>query len=173
MKDDIKGRNVIFFSGGLDSTLVAVDLLRERKYITLVNFDNSQIGGSSQQNKEKIRRKHIVKRMKSEFGENWITEINYTWDGELNIFAQMAAWVSLFPLALRTDDNAYFAIIRYSDFWHYKNKFEKAFNAVLDMHDKKDVKLNYPLEWNFKKTIIKRLKKLGYYDLAIHSGDKL
>ena len=166
-------RNVVFFSGGLDSTLLAVDLLRERKHVTLVIFDNSIIGGGGQQNKEKMRRKQIIKRMKSEFGENQITIKTYTWDGDLEIGIQKDIWVSLFPLVLKSDDKAYFGIIRYSDFWHFRAKWEKAFNAILDIHEKTKVELIYPLEWEFKKNIIKRLKKVGYYDLAIHSGDKL
>ena len=168
------GRNVVFFSGGIDSTLVAVDLLRERKPVTLVNFDNSWIGGASQQNQEKLRMKGIIKRMKSEFGEGWIKENKYTWDGDL--FAnglQKNGWVSLFPLALASNDNAYFGIIRYSDFWHFRDKWEKAFNAVLDAHEKTGVKLKYPLEWCKKNDIKKRLKRIGYLDLALHSGDSL
>lgn len=167
------GRNVVFFSGGLDSTLIAVDLLRSQKSVTLVTFDNGWIGGNGQQNKEKMRRKQIVRRMKTEFSDNMIDEKVYTWDGDLKIGIQKDIWVSLFPLTLESNDKAFFGIIRYSDFWHFRTKWENAFNAILDAHDKKGITLEYPLEWSFKKDIIKRLKKVGYYDLAIHSGDKL
>lgn len=165
--------NVVFFSGGLDSTLVAVDLLRSRKPVELVSFDNCIIGGESQQNQEKLRRKMIVKKMKHEFGEKWIHERTYTWDGEFTGGLQKGTWVSLFPMALRSNDNAYFGIIRYSDFWHWRDDWEKAFYAVLKAQDKENVTLHYPLEWEHKKTIKKRLKRVGYLELALHSGDSL
>lgn len=166
--------NVVFFSGGLDSTLVALQLLRAEEHVKLVTFDNCWIGGEHQQNLEKIQRKKILQRMKTEFGDNKITLANYTWDGELKgAGMQSNVWVSLFPLALEDKDKAYFGIIRYSDFWHVREKWEKAFNAILDCQGKKYVKLEYPLEWWKKHEIIKKLKKYGYHDLAIHSGDKL
>lgn len=167
------GRNVVFFSGGMDSTLIAVDLLRSREVVTLINFDNGSIGGEGQQNKEQMRIKQIVQRMRTEFGGSWVTLQNILWDGSFEVKLQLKWWCSLFPLCLKEDDKVYFGAIRYSDFWHWKDDWEKAFNATLKCHGTKNVTLNYPLAWEFKHMVKKRLKKVGYYDLAIHSGDSL
>lgn len=168
-----QNRDVVFWSGGLDSTLVAVDLLRARKNTHLITFTNESIGGYGQQQKERIRRKRIIQRLKTEFG-NKITHEDFTWDGRVHngCLGQASMWLSVFPLVLQDDDTAYFGVIRYSDFWHKKEEFETAFNAVCKFQDKK-VKLEYPLEWSHKNEIKKRLKKVGYLEIAIHSGDKL
>lgn len=165
----------MFFSGGLDSTLVAVQLLRERKHVHLITFTNGNIGGFSQQQKEQMRRKQIIKRMECEFGKH-ITHEEFTWDGSTNInnsdLQQASIWVSLFPMVLNNNDKAYFGITRYSDFWHYSDLFKKAFNSVAEFQQKK-LELIFPLEWYKKVSIKQELKKLGYLDLTIHSGDKL
>jgi|SRR6185312_4972877 len=166
------GRHVVFWSGGQDSTLVAVQLLRANEHVILVTFDNCWIGGEGQQNKEKMSRKRTLERFKTEFGQNRFEHKIYTWDGELNTGIQNKAWVSLFPLALRDQDKAYFGCIKTDEYWHVRHTFEEAFNAVCKHHEKK-IELKYPLEWYDKGQVIKELKRTGYLDLSIHSGDKL
>lgn len=173
MNEKDNGRNIVFFSGGLDSTLVSVQLLRAGKHVTLVNFDNSVIGSEHQQNLEKLAMKKIIKKMKTEFGDDMVMVNNYTWDGDMFVNTQNDIWVSLFPLCLMDNDIVHFPIIRHSDFWHSRTEFESAFNSILEYHKKKGVQLLYPLEWKHKKDIVKELRKVGYHDLSIHSGDKL
>ena len=168
----MKGRNIVFWSGGQDSTLVALQLLRAGKYIKLVSFDNCWIGGEHQQNLEKMRRKQILNKFQAEFGGNSFDHKNFTWDGELIAGLQSKAFVSLYPLCCKDEDNVYLGIMSTDNFWHYANKWKIAFEKICDCDDKK-VELNFPLEWFSRKAVIKDLKKLGYYDLTIHSGDKL
>lgn len=169
-----EGGHVVFWSGGKDSTLVALDLLRARKYIHLVTFVNPNIGGESHLNKENIARKRILQKLRHEFGEKAFHYEEFTWNGNAvtGNLGQASFWVSLFPLICADKDKAYFGIIRYSDFWHKRAQFERSFHAICKFQDK-EVELVYPLEWTKKPEIIKRLKKLGYNDMAIHSGDKL
>ena len=169
-----KGRDVVFWSGGMDSTLIAVRLLRERKQVTLCTFTNPNIGGDHQQNMEQIKRKRIIQRMITEFGEHQINYETFTWDGPFrlgNVLGQASVWCSMFPAVAESEDRLYFGAIEYSHFWHRKEKFENAINAVLDMHDKKNITIKYPLEWMSKKSVKKELKKYGYLDACFHSDD--
>lgn len=166
------GNNVVFFSGGLDSTLVALQLLRAQKYVILVNFDSADIGGETQRALEKMRMKKILQKFRTEFGENAFTLKTFTWEGDLIGDKQSSLWVSVFPCACADNDTAYFGIIKNSDFWHYRTDWETAFHAVCKVQKKK-VSIKYPLEWKLKHQIKKELKKYGYLDLAIHSGDSL
>lgn len=166
-------RHVVFWSGGQDSTLVAVQLLRANEHVHLVSFDNCFIGGEHQQNLEKIQRKHILQRFRTEFGELRLEHHSYTWDGDLFSGIQSRLWASLFPLVCKDEDKAYFGCIRTDDFWHYDNEFKKTFEQNCKFQNDKKVELKFPLEWYFKKDVIKELKRVGYLDLAIHSGDKL
>ena len=164
-------RHVVFWSGGLDSTLIALNLLRAKKDVHLITFVNWTVGGGEQQNQEKIRRKHILTKMRTEFG--LISNEEFAWDGSnyCGTLGQASMWLSLYPLVLQDKDKAYFGVIKYSDFWHRKEQFEAAFNAICKFQDKK-VELLYPFEWKLKKTIIKELKKYGYLELCYHSEDK-
>lgn len=167
-------RHVVFWSGGQDSTLVAVQLLRSGKFVRLVSFDNCWIGGEHQQNLEKMYRKRILQRFESEFGRKLFEHKVYTWDGDLvGSSIQNQIWVSLFPLACEDGDEAYFGNIRTDDFWHVSAEFKATFEQICKFQGNKKVKLNFPIEWYYKKHVIKELHKFGYLDLAIHSGDKL
>ena len=164
-------RNIVFWSGGQDSTLVAVQLLRAGKFIHLVSFDNSFIGGEHQQNLEKIKRKQCMHKMTSEFGNNFKHEV-FVYDGNVNVSAQNGIWVALYPLLCKDGDNAYFGAMKDDSFWHYDDKFKNVFKILCDYEDKK-VNLEFPLEWYSRSKVIKELKKFGYFDFSIHSGDKL
>lgn len=166
-------RNVVFWSGGLDSTLVALQLLRADTVVNLVTFIHDQIGSEEQQSKERLTRKHILEKLKSEFGLK-ISHEEYTWYGHIRNSArlnQATMWLCTSPLLLDDEDNAYYGFLRRDDFWHYKVEFEDAFNAICKFMIIK-CKLEYPLQWEFKKNVIKKLKKLGYYDLCYFSHDQ-
>ena len=109
--------------------------------------------------------------MTSEFG-NKFDHQTFTWDGNMCITLQSRIWASLFPLMCKDDDKAYFGAIQEDTFWHYAHEFKELFNMTCKFDDKK-VELNFPLEWYSKKRVIKELKKFGYLDFSIHSGDKL
>lgn len=167
--------HIVFWSGGQDSTLVALQLLRERKFITLVSYDNCWIGGEHQQNLEKIHRKRLLHKLITEFGVNSFKHKTYTWDGDMetNHGEQNKLWTVLFPLACPNDSIAYFGAVKMDDFWHFKDEWIKTFNQICKYQYDKKVEIKFPLEWYTKKMVKKELAKYGYLNATIHSGDKL
>ena len=166
-------RNVVFWSAGQDSTLVAVDLLRSREPMTLLTAQNIMIGGVEFHDKEKLMRKKCLQKMKTEFGETMVAHEEFLFDGKISQGEHLglaSMLINVMHLACDKDDTVYFGFIRYSDFWHYKQKFVEA-NDKLNILDGKDIKLKFPLEWNKKHEIVKRLKQIGYYAYTLHSDD--
>lgn len=161
--------DVVFWSGGMDSTLCALHLLRADKSVRLVTISNALIGDEHE--KERLTRKQCLQKLKTDFGNNVVHE-EYIFDGAFRVgsLEQASLWVSLYPLCVNDKDDVYLGFIRYSDFWHHKEQFEKAFHATCEFHDKK-VKLHYPLEWTKKGEIRDKLKKYGYLEFTFHSSD--
>ena len=166
------GRNVVFWSGGNDSTLVALRLLRANKYPYLISFASYHIGGFAQQNKEKIFRKHLLHKFKEEFGDRFeYTE--YTYEGESEITLQDQFWCSLAPTLLKNNDKIHLGFIRYDDVWHKIEKFKTAILSMTDFLGKKDIEIEFPLEWSTKNDVRKELKKYGYLENTILSNDSI
>jgi len=165
--------NIVFWSGGMDSTLVAVDLLRERKGVVLLTVENVMIGGQEFHDKERLVRKKCLQKMKTEFGSKMIIHEEFLFDGKVEPSEHLGLASLLFNvmhIACEKDDEIYFGFVRYSDFWHYKNLFKRAHKHVARL-DGKNMELHYPLEWIKKPEVAKRLKKLGYFNYTIHSDD--
>lgn len=153
---------------------MALRLLRSKEYITLVSFDNCYIGGEHQQNLEKMYRKRLLTKFRTEFGEKSFEHKVYTWDGDVDLNGeQNKLWVCLFPLCCPNESKAYFGSIRQDDFWHFKDEFVKTFNQICKYQHDKKVELKFPLEWVYKKQVIKELQKYGYLEATIYSGDKI
>jgi len=121
--------------------------------------------------KERMIRKQCLQKLKTEFGNN-VSHDEFLFDGKATVgtLGQASLWVSVYPLCVSDGDDVYLGFIRYSDFWHSKEKFEKAFFTTCDFHDKK-VTLHYPLEWSKKNEIRDKLKKYGYLEFTFHSSN--
>jgi len=163
--------DIVFWSGGEDSTLVALELLRAGKDINLITIPNYQIGTESIQDKEKLVRKKCLQKLKTEFG-NQVNHKEFLFDGDCKIgpLGQASIWLSMYPLCADDGDTIHLGFIRYSDFWHYRHRFMTAFNAICDFHNKK-VKITFPLEWVKKPDIREKLKRFGYIDFTYHSTE--
>lgn len=165
--------NIVFWSGGQDSTLIAIQLLRAGKYITLLSLDNSQIGGPRQQNLEQISRKSALEKMQKEFGKERITHKTVAFDFEFSDgTVQPQIFCGLFPLLCQDGDIAYYGAIKTDTFWHIIDKLRPAFDAMCKLRGIK-VELKFPLEWYHKKQVKAELKKYGYLEYTIHSGNSL
>jgi len=170
MKEE--GRKIVFWSGGNDSTLLALRLLREREYVHLVSFVSYHIGGFAQQNKEKIYRKYLLHKFKEDFGDSFkYTEIS--WEAVLTNGQQHHLWCALAPTILQSKDELYFGFLKYDDVWHKIEKFKQSILTTTDFFGLEEIKLEFPLEWMQKSAVRKELKKYGYLDNTIISNDSI
>jgi len=163
--------NVVFWSGGEDSTLVAIKLLRADKPATLISIDNSCIGGARQQNLEAISRKRCLDKMKKEF--SLVAHKNVVFDADFaGTSTQPEIFMGLFPLLCKDGDTIHHGAIKTDTFWHRIDRLRPAFDAMCKACDIK-LNLEFPLEWYDKKQVRNELKKYGYLEFTIHSGDAL
>jgi len=163
--------DIVFWSGGQDSTLVALQLLRSDKPVKLITIPNYQIGTESIQDKEKLVRKRCLQKLRTEF-PSLVSHREFLFDGEAKVgpLGQASIWLSCFPLCCEDGDTIHLGFIRYSDFWHYYQRFTSAFDAICEFHAKK-VEIKYPLEWTKKHEVTDQLKRFGYLDFTYHSTE--
>jgi hypothetical protein len=66
-------------------------------------------------------------------------------------------WLSSLIQAAANEDRIMFGYIRGDCFWHYRNEFENAFNALCALKGI-EATLEYPIEYNYKADVLRKLK---------------
>lgn len=85
--------------------------------------------------------------------------------------AQPVVWLSAVINVVDEGDTIYMGYNRGSSFWHNRSLFEDAFHAVCRLKGIK-AKLEYPLEWDFKADILRKLRKKKVPNNCWFSCDK-
>ena len=152
-------KKLLVWSGGLDSTSILLDHAEKRIPIDTIyiSLENNEV-----KSKREIEARSKIKEiLKTEFFYNFedheikINALRFDGNSSLSILSQAPIWIlSLLGFGkTREYDEILFGYVRGDDFWHYKHNFIKAFK-YLWLCDSKIPELKYPLEWNFKDTLL-------------------
>lgn len=162
--------NVVIWSGGMDSTLI-LDYYggfssKEYPVIALSvekhpNIDqkhlmyqlNAQIRYLNHAKKKGYHIKHQRIKVDCEFSD----KLHFEQSNDIGT-GQPFVWLCNIVQFLKDGDDVFFGYIRNDCFWHNKDKFEKAFNSLVDLRSIK-VQLKYPYEWHHKYDILEELEK--------------
>jgi 7-cyano-7-deazaguanine synthase in queuosine biosynthesis len=173
------GRNVVVWSGGVDSTYtlnwLAGTSSRDYPVVAVSVTKYPQINEMQMMLQNRAQKEYLKFAKKKGFH---IEHQRISVSGNLvfhyeggEAMAQPIAWLSSVMPCLKKEDNVYFAYIRNDCFWHNRHKFEKVFDAICEMKGI-EAKLKYPFEWTHKAQILGRLKKAKVPDRCWHSCDK-
>jgi hypothetical protein len=78
-------------------------------------------------------------------------------DAVLATGGQAQVWLCLFAPYVDKSDTVLFGYVRNDEFWHYRDKFEKAFKAQLEFGEIQ-AEIQYPLEWETKASVLRELR---------------
>jgi 7-cyano-7-deazaguanine synthase in queuosine biosynthesis len=167
--------NVVLFSGGCDSTLVlyrkAMEMQRTNNYdtITALTIRHDQLPA---QDKQKQAQEAIIDEFcrKREFRINWsIIDIKQT-SAYVDVgnggLTHPVIWLNISALYIRDGETLFAGYHRGDDYWSKKHEAEQAFYNFGKIIGKPTIKLEYPLEFDTKATIIRNLKDRGLYEMC-------
>lgn len=159
-------RQVVLWSGGLDSTLildrVAEHSERARPVLALTvdvhpQLDNHQL--LAQRRAQRAYLRHADK--KKLFIEHVSIAVKVTGPTSVGVSGQSYLWLATVLPYVQARDQVHLGYIRYDDFWHSKEKFERAFAAFCKMTGARDATLFYDLEWEHKADVLRELLTRG------------
>lgn len=152
------------WSGGCDSTLSLLRLLKEKKRVRTISVIHPQIYAVAENAAARLaihRRLFEMGHILDHVGEVVITtptrrhiDIDGANNGGL---IQPNIWLGIAASYLEQDEDLAFGYMRTDDFWHYKTEFNVAFKHFTKILAKESSELIFPLEWKNKAEIIKEL----------------
>jgi 7-cyano-7-deazaguanine synthase in queuosine biosynthesis len=156
-------KHLVMWSGGSDSTYLLNRLLKDSTKNEPVCALSIIWGTSLKDKSESIARKHLSEEFKKR-GYHLIykeVKLNSTGFASDTHNAQPIMWLTTLFQNIQNDAIVHFGYNFSDSFWHIKGKFVKAFYALVNIRDitPPDIKLCFDLEWEYKKNIIKRLKR--------------
>ena len=161
-------RNVVLWSGGLDSTMMVHDLSEdatEKNPLYTITIDGFPQICNLLLKKQKEARKNFIKRFKlkkkikrlsitvSITGDNDSFYIHQS-DG----LPQPVIWLGGLINFIQNDDTIYMAYICGDDFWHYREHFVSSFQSLLKIKNVR-ANLEFPYEFNRKSGILNKAKQ--------------
>ena len=155
---------LILWSGGLDSTFLVWDRLRNNHPIDVlyINLKNN-IENNKHELKTIKKLKLILKQ--AGYASKIRKQFNYTIPIKRKstvICPQVAGWndAVLWIYDKKIHSDIEIAYVRKDDFWHFRDKVEKYQKLQFDIHHNiTNNIITYPLEWFSKAMIIKEMKK--------------
>lgn len=165
--------SLLLWSGGCDSTLILIDMLRSTKNrsqflslrdnrIRTIAINHPQVAGV-EHNKEARKRMFPLLRKRFGWHPDWHSEVDITHDANAAIvptggIIQPALWVLYAIPYLEHDEDLYAGYIRSDDVWHHRDEFIQAFDGLQRLTNRIG-KLIFPLEWKSKADVIHYLRK--------------
>jgi len=150
---------VLVWSGGMDSTCLLFDLLKEHDKLKIISFTNSKLSSGDEDSKA---RQQILKTLNKYHNGKFVYIERPL---ELMNHYQGSHWFTSLSMLIRKDSDVHMGYIRTDDFWHLKDNLESAFYAIQKM-DGIDSKLIYDYEWMDKEQIIEKAKSIGIYNIC-------
>ena len=150
---------VLVWSGGLDSTCLLFDLLKNHDKIRLISFHSP---GLSSGKEDITSRKYILKILEKYHRGKYTYEVKNI---EFMNNWQTCHWFTNLGLLIKKDSEIHMGYIRTDDFWHYKAELEHVFYSIQKI-DNLDSKLVYDYEWKTKEQIKEKAKKLGIINIC-------
>jgi len=163
-----EGRDVVLWSGGLDSTVIVHELLQnasiENPLYTISVDGFPQIDQNLLKLQKKARKKYIDR-----FNvDDRIEQATFN----IEIFAnphkhyipysglpQPTIWMSNLIHLVHDNDTIHLGYIKGDDFWYYRKDFEEAFHLLLKIKDITGVKIEYPFRTTSKYEVLELAKK--------------
>lgn len=162
--------NAVVFSGGLDSTLILVDLLEKGIKPRLLSFRCEQFGTSHHYlseiaSQEKIL-EYLAKKYDYEPKRDFIKlEGNMDdWNGSEPSLFQQPFMASMVSLCGRNNTCYHFGYHKGDDFWNWSHNILAAQEHLLTVVGQKNIMFSYPLQFLTKADII---RNLNYYHFPI------
>ncbi len=155
---------LVCWSGGLDSTLLLHDLLREQKLsepVRTLSIHHSNVGAWEEQ---KLARDRLKKHFEKLGHKLSCLEVEVKSSDGMFVqgegIRQAVIWLTLGAQYLNNGEGLYLGYIKGDDFWHYHSWANQLFTASCALMGK-ECKLELPLEWVDKSHVIDRLGKLA------------
>jgi 7-cyano-7-deazaguanine synthase in queuosine biosynthesis len=155
--------NAVVFSGGLDSTLILVDLLEKGIKPRLLSFRCEQFGTSHHYlsevaSQEKIL-EYLAKKYDYEPKRDFIKlEGNMdNWNGSEPSLFQQPFMASMVSLCGRNKTCYHFGYHKGDDFWNWSHNILAAQEHLLTVVGQKNIMFSYPLQFLTKADIIRNL----------------
>jgi 7-cyano-7-deazaguanine synthase in queuosine biosynthesis len=155
---------LLVWSGGCDSTLSLLRLLKEKKTVRTISIIHPQIYAAAENAAARLavirklsEKGYIVKQI----GEVVVStpsrraiDIEGPNEGGL---VQPNIWLGLTATYLEKDEDLAFGYMKTDDLWHFRTEFVNVFNHFVKILNKESSQLNFPLEWCDKAEIVKEL----------------
>jgi 7-cyano-7-deazaguanine synthase in queuosine biosynthesis len=175
---------LVLWSGGCDSTLLLYDLCRQQQAI---EWSHQYAKGPELKDSEKVRaisvfhdqidddKAKLEARARTKIFEEFkkrglsfeCLSVNVqNLQGETRGGClESAIWVLSAVPYLKQDEDFYLGYVAEDDIWHNRDSYIRAFNGIQELMGNTG-SVKFPLEWEYKLDIIKRLEKEKLLDLT-------
>lgn len=151
-------RQILFWSGGFDSTAVLLHLLKTRDVSTTLVICGCNLTNAPCQSEDLEARKAIADILQlTKLVNVQYTEASVTIDAPIGLGGQAQVWAYLASSAvLESVDNILtMGYIKHDDFWHFRPWFENAVtNLIQCSSDNVSITYHYPFEWFEKRALV-------------------
>lgn len=160
--------SLVCWSGGCDSTLVLLRLLKEssaEKPVRTISFSlPPQLVQGDQQ---LMTRTRLFNKFKAAGFHQNHSEIRLETEGQVwiacNTCPQPPLWLAFAVPHLKAEEDLYVGWVRHDDIWHKLALVHGAFTHLQGIVENSG-KLICPLEWETKEKVLQELKNEGYLD---------
>lgn len=160
--EQIEG-NVVVFSGGLDSTLILVDLLERGIKPRLLSFRCEQFGASHHYLSEVASQEKILEYLATKYDYEPKRDFikldgnMESWQGAEPSLFQQPFMASMVSLCGRNNNCYHFGYHKGDDFWNWSHNILAAQEHLLTVVGQKNIMFSYPLQFLTKADIIRNL----------------
>lgn len=155
--------NVVVFSGGLDSTLILVDLLEKGIKPKLLTFRCEQFGTNRHFLSEVAAQEKILEFLAKKY--DYEPQRDYiklegemiNWNGSEPSLFQQPFMASMVSLCGRSNSCFHFGYHKGDDFWNWSHNILAAQEHLLAVVGQKNIMFSYPLQFLTKADIIRNL----------------
>jgi 7-cyano-7-deazaguanine synthase in queuosine biosynthesis len=164
VNDTPKGRYVVLWSGGADSTLVLNDYSKVSSEgypliaLSITGHPNlhgpfvkAQNAAQKRYLKFAKRKGYHIKHYRMKVGGNFV------WGGDHSGTAQPTVWLGALAHVIGHNDTVLAGYTQNDGFWHFNHQFREAFKAICALKELKGVTIEFPLEYTEKKNVLRRL----------------
>jgi 7-cyano-7-deazaguanine synthase in queuosine biosynthesis len=164
----VKNNVLLLWSGGADSTVALLRLLRESPTIRVrtLSIQHPQFAARKEQLAARNLIQERLKSAQSLTFDRLEVEIRHSADAGLDGAAcQAATWLSIGQGYLAPNEDLALGYMATDSIWHTAEQLRQAF-AALQAAQRKDGQLQFPTEWDERPEILSALDEWGLTDLC-------
>ena len=165
----MNNRVLMVWSGGCDSTLALLHLLKEKKEVRTLSITHTHVQAMNENLTARTTlRRELAIRGYSIYGDSSIVSIQSHGicppmpsrvKGARIVQPQL--WLGTAAMYLEDGEDLAFGYIRTDDFWHKKQAFDYVFTYTKEILGLTNSNLLFPLEWHTKSEVVKELHEQG------------